>query len=130
MTNQIEFYQQKLAYEMDSADLFVALENKENIIVIDTRQTHGFEKEHIPGAVNLPHLQMNEANTQHLDKSLTYVCYCDGIGCNGSTKGALKMTQLGFKVKELIGGLEWWKKDGFATEGTKATQGTEIQCAC
>lgn len=130
MTHQIEFYQQKLAYQMDPADLFVALENQEDIVVIDTRQTHGFEKERIPGAVSLPHLQINEANTQHLDKSQTYVCYCDGIGCNGSTKGALKMAQLGFKVKELIGGLEWWKKDGFATEGTNVTQGTEIPCAC
>ncbi|WP_284705079.1 hypothetical protein [Flavobacterium tyrosinilyticum] len=41
------------------------------------------------------------------------------------------MTKLGFKVKELIGGLEWWKIDGYATEGTKVEkQGLKIECAC
>lgn len=130
MNEQIAFYQQKLAYEIDSADLFQALENNQNLVVIDTRQPHGFERQHIPGAVNLPHAQMTEATTQHLDHNTLYVCYCDGIGCNGSTKGALKMTKLGFKVKELMGGIEWWKQDGYATEGTEATQGAGIQCAC
>jgi hypothetical protein len=38
-----------------------------------------------------------------------------GIGCNGSTKGALKMTELGFRTKELIGGLDWWKRDDHPT---------------
>lgn len=74
---------------------------------------------------------MNEENTKHLDKSFVYVIYCDGIGCNASTKGALNMAKLGFKVRELIGGIEWWKYDGYATEGTKANaQGQKIQCSC
>ena len=73
---------------------------------------------------------MNEATTAVLDRSKTYVCYCDGIGCNASTKGALNMTRLGFKVKELIGGIEWWKFDGYATEGTKVSSGLKINCTC
>jgi len=130
MQKQIEFYEAKLAYEIDSADLFDALENNTEIVVIDTRQTHGYEKEHIPSAINLPHREMSESTTKHLDKSKTYVCYCDGIGCNGSTKGALKMVKLGFKVKELMGGIQWWKFDGYATEGKVASQGTLVKCAC
>jgi rhodanese-related sulfurtransferase len=74
---------------------------------------------------------MNVETTNHLNKDFVYVTYCDGIGCNASTKGALNMARLGFKVKELIGGIEWWKFDGYATEGTKASQsGAKIQCAC
>lgn len=42
------------------------------------------------------------------------VTYCDGIGCNGSTKAALKLTALGFQVKEMLGGLDWWQRDGYA----------------
>ena len=38
-------------------------------------------------------------------------------GCNASTKGALKLTRLGFNVKELMGGLDWWMRDGYETEG-------------
>lgn len=130
MQAQLKHYQDKLAYEMDPSDLFHAIENGEAVVAIDTRQTFGYEKERIPGAINIPHRTMNETSTAHLDKSKTYVCYCDGIGCNGSTKGSLNMTKLGFKVKELIGGLEWWIKDGYATEGNFATDGTPVQCAC
>lgn len=37
--------------------------------------------------------------------------YCDGIGCNGSTQGAYKLAKLGFHVKEMIGGLDFWIRD-------------------
>jgi rhodanese-related sulfurtransferase len=89
-----------------------------------------FESERIPGAINFPHRSMNKDSVKELDREILYVTYCDGIGCNASTKGALNMAKLGFKVKELIGGLEWWKRDGYETEGTKATSGEKIQCAC
>lgn len=73
---------------------------------------------------------MTEESTKNLDRNILYVTYCDGIGCNASTKGALKMAELGFKVKELIGGLDWWKRDGYATQGTKAKEGLKLNCAC
>lgn len=131
MDAQIKHYENKLAFEMDPSDLFEALKNGEKVIAMDARKAFGFEAEHIPGAINIPHREMNLESTKHLDKDFTYVTYCDGIGCNASTKGALNMTRLGFKVKELIGGLEWWKLDGYATAGTKAGDaGEQIQCAC
>jgi rhodanese-related sulfurtransferase len=130
MNRQIEFYEAKLSFEIDPSDLFTALNDGEKIVVIDARQTHGFEPEHIPGAINLPHREMNEEKTKDFDRNVLYVTYCDGIGCNASTKGALKMAKLGFNVKELLGGIEWWKFDGYATEGTHAQKGLGIQCAC
>ena len=130
MSEQINYYRAKLAYEMDPSDLFKLLETSNEYIVVDTRATHGFEKEHIPNAMNLPHQEMTEASTTSLDKTKIYVCYCDGIGCNASTKGALKMAQLGFKVMELIGGLEWWKFDGYATAGIERSEGLDVTCAC
>lgn len=130
MKKQIEYYQNKLEYEIDSSDLFEALEKGENVVVLDTRKEPGFLKEHIPGAINIPHRQMNEESTRKLDRSKTYVCYCDGTGCNASTKGALNMAKLGFKVKELIGGIEWWKFEGYATVGTENNDGRNYQCSC
>ena len=56
--------------------------------------------------------------------------YCDGIGCNASTKGALNLTRLGFRVKELLGGLDWWKRDGYPTEGEAGQQGDDTACGC
>lgn len=130
MENQIQFYKNKLAYEMDAADLYQALKNKEEVIVLDTRQVFGYEKEHIPNSVSLPHKEISVKSTKHLDKSKLYVCYCDGIGCNASTKGALKMVKLGFNTKELLGGIEWWKFDGYPTEGKEPTKGGVVTCAC
>lgn len=130
MQNQISFYEQKLAYEMDSADLYEEIHSSENLLIIDTRKPHAFLVEHIPTALNFPHKEINEENTKHLNKNVLYITYCDGIGCNASTKGALKLAKLGFRVKELLGGLDWWKRDGYATEGEFASKGTEILCAC
>ena len=131
MEDQIKFYENKLAFEMDPSDLFEALNNGEKVIAIDARKSFGFEAEHIPTAINIPHREMTVETTKHLDIEVLYITYCDGIGCNASTKGALNMARLGFKVKELIGGVEWWKLDGYATEGTKGVHfGLKIECAC
>jgi rhodanese-related sulfurtransferase len=131
MEEQIKYYQNKLAFEMDPSDLFGALNNGEKVIALDARKAFGFEAEHIPNAINVPHREMSSETTSHLDKDILYVTYCDGIGCNASTKGALNMTRLGFKVKELIGGIEWWKFDGYATEGTQGNKGgLKFECAC
>ena len=130
MKEQIEFYKNKLAFEMDPSDLFDGFENTTEYVALDARQKFGYDNEHIPTAINIPHREMTAETTKHLDKEKTYVFYCDGIGCNASTKCALKMSVLGFKVKELMGGIEWWKFDGYATKGEKPTLGSEIICAC
>jgi rhodanese-related sulfurtransferase len=89
-----------------------------------------FEKEHIPGAINIPHRSISQDSLAELSKAPLYVTYCDGIGCNASTKTAMKMLMLGFTVKELIGGLDWWKRDGYETSGTHGQTGTTIDCGC
>lgn len=130
MNEQINFYKAKLQYEIDSWDLFEKQNKAEEIVVIDTRSKEAFKKEHIPGAVNIPHRTMNASTTAHLNKSILCITYCDGIGCNASTKGALNMAELGFEVKELLGGLDWWKRDGYKTEGENASPEKEIVCGC
>lgn len=131
--NQTDFYKAKLQYETDSWDLYEGIQNKANIVVIDARANSAYEKEHIPTAINFPHREMDAESTAILDKEVLYISYCDGIGCNASTKGALKLTELGFQVKELLGGLDWWKRDGYATEGTEGIEAIReegISCAC
>lgn len=106
MNDQIKYYENKLKYETDSWDLYEAIKKNYNVVVIDTRLYEVFLQEHIPGAINLPHRSMNLENTNGFNKEALYITYCDGIGCNASTKGAYNMAKLGFKVKELIGGLD------------------------
>ena len=130
MSDQELFYQQKLDFEMDSADLFRDLKGGKNIVIIDTRSEEKYKQEHIPNAISFPHSEINSDKIAYFDKNLLYVTYCDGIGCNGSTKGALKLAKLGFNVKELIGGLDWWKRDGYETKGTKSKEMNSVSCGC
>ena len=116
MKNYIHHYADKLQYETDSWDLNEAIQNSMSIVAIDARSPEAFAEEHIPGAISFPHRNMNESSTANLNRDVLYVTYCDGIGCNASTKGALNMARLGFRVKELMGGLDWWKRDGYPTE--------------
>lgn len=130
MQEQIMHYANKLRFEIDSSDLYSALQNDEKIIVIDARASANYELSHIPHAINIPHKAMSETTTCNLDKSYLYVIYCDGIGCNASTKGALNMAELGFNVKELLGGLDWWIRDGYATQGKNAVESKSLSCGC
>ncbi|HUZ66356.1 MAG TPA: rhodanese-like domain-containing protein [Beijerinckiaceae bacterium] len=109
---RIAHYEAKLAFEIDSWDLRT---NEADVIIVDARSTSAFEKEHIPHAISFPHRTMNRESTSNFRRDVLYVTYCDGIGCNASTKGALNLARLGFRVKELMGGLDWWKRDGYET---------------
>ena len=103
----------KLRFHTDSWDLSVDLEaGQPDIVVVDARSGQAYADGHIPGAVSLPHREMTEEAAARLDRQKVYVVYCDGIGCNASTKGAYKLSMLGFRAKELLGGLDWWRRDG------------------
>ena len=128
--NLVAHYENKLKYEIDSYDLYEALNMGEDIVVVDARSSEAYAERHIPGAMSFPHRTMDEKSASRLDRDTLYVTYCDGIGCNASTKGALKLARLGFRVKELMGGLDWWMRDGYETEGLDATPGKAPACGC
>src|SRR4051812_32500291 len=96
-SDQITHYQHKLQYEIDAWDLYEAIQKGEPITIIDARSAEAYQKEHLPSAINFPHRNMTKETAEALlpsDLNMTYVTYCDGIGCNASTKGALKLAQL------------------------------------
>ncbi|WP_075181350.1 rhodanese-like domain-containing protein [Pantoea sp. 1.19] len=103
----------KLAHYADAWDLASDLAaGVTALVVIDTRAESAWLAGHIPGAHCFPHRTMNAQTLATLDREKVYVTYCDGIGCNGSTKGAWKLASAGLQVKELIGGLDFWRRDG------------------
>jgi rhodanese-related sulfurtransferase len=113
----------KLCLETDPADLVADLERGiTNIVVVDVRSARHFAECHIPGAVNLPHRQINAETTRQFSREALLVTYCWGPGCNAATKAAAKLSALGFQVKELIGGLEYWRNEECPVEGTLGTR--------
>lgn len=103
----------KLSHHTDAWDLSVDLANGiRELVVIDNRSSAKYLAGHIPGAISLSHRDMTPERLAELTTERVYITYCDGIGCNASTKGAWKLARHGLRVKELLGGLDFWKRDG------------------
>ncbi|MBT0724083.1 rhodanese [Rosenbergiella sp. S61] len=135
-TDSAAYLNAKLSYYIDAWDLAECCQHAHpHCIVLDVRSAEHYSLGHIPGAVNFPHREMNELTLRQLSQHDNYVTYCDGIGCNGSTKGALKLAQAGFRVKELIGGLDFWRRDNHpiiagSEPKTWPTVVDQVDCGC
>lgn len=109
----------KLAFETDPADVHLDLERGHpGMVVVDTRSPDAFTRCRIPGAINLPTRTISPETTASLPRDKVIVTYCWGPGCNGSTRAAAKLAALGFRVKEMIGGIGYWRKEGLPVEGS------------
>ncbi|MEV6345152.1 rhodanese-like domain-containing protein [Actinoplanes sp. NPDC051851] len=114
MTTAIEYFSRRLAFETDVSDVHADLEAAvPGVIVIDTRSAESWEQGHIPGAVHLPSREIAGRAAAVVPAGSAVVTYCWGPGCNGATKGALEFARLGYPVKEMIGGFEYWVREGF-----------------
>ncbi len=112
-----EHFARRLAFETDPSDVHDALAAAGTpFVLVDARSSESFARAHIPGAVSLPHRTIDPSVLARLSRDVPVVTYCDGIGCNASTKAAAELAALGFRVKEMLGGLEWWRRDGFPVE--------------
>ena len=124
-------FKSKLTFETDAWDVKTDMERgRSDFVVIDVRSPADFEAKRIAGAISLPHRTMDAQSTAHLPKDKVMVTYCWHPGCNGSTKGALRLASLGFRVKELIGGLEYWIREGGPVEGTLVDEADRARELC
>lgn len=106
----------RLAVEADVADVHAALHLADpGLVLVDTRSAAAWEQGHVPGAVHLPTAEMAARARAELPADRLVVTHCWGPGCNGATRGALELARLGFAVKEMIGGYEYWVREGFET---------------
>ena len=111
-----DFFAAKLAYETDPSDLAADRASGNPPLVIDTRSEAAWKQGRIPGAVHLPNAELASRIAEVApDLGTAIVVYCWGPGCNGSTRAALTLATLGYtRVKELIGGFEYWAREGLA----------------
>ena len=115
------FFAAKLAYETDPADLAAARAAGEAPLVIDVRNAVAWDQGHLPQAHHAPLAELaGRIGELAPDPATAVVVYCWGPGCNGSTRGALALAELGYSnVRELIGGYEYWVREGFAVVGAE-----------
>jgi rhodanese-related sulfurtransferase len=130
----VAYFGAQLGFEVDPDDLARDLDagRTDGYVVVETRAPAAFAQARIPGAINLPYPDLTSETTAHLDRELVYVCYCESSDCNAATKGALKLAELGFRVKRLSGGITSWMAAGYPVEGhpVEARAEAGIRCAC
>ncbi|MFF9391411.1 rhodanese-like domain-containing protein [Streptomyces griseoluteus] len=137
----VAHYAARLAFEADVSDVHADLASgTPGVVVVDTRSDAAWEQGHIPGALHIPTAQIADLAPQLIDPARTVVTYCWGPGCNGATRAALAFARLGYQVKEMLGGFEYWAREGFAYDSAAGAEQrpvddltaprSGISCAC
>ena len=113
----------KLSFETDPSDVHAAMETSEpGFVLVDTRSLESWTQGHASGAVHVTKPDM-PAMIPTYPAGTQFVVYCWGPGCNGATRAGLIIAELGYAVKEMIGGFEYWAREGLPVdaETTDAT---------
>ena len=113
-TLALDYFDRKLAFETDCWDVHaaLALENPD-FVVLDVRSKELYDRGHVEGAVQLPPWRISAERMRDYDPETLFVVYCAGPHCNAAGKAAAQLARLGRPVKEMIGGVEGWKDEGF-----------------
>jgi rhodanese-related sulfurtransferase len=110
-------FARRLAVETDVSDVHAAMESgAPGFVLLDSRSREAWDQGHVPGAVHLPGREVAVRAEAELDRSVPVVTYCWGPGCNGATRAALALSLLGYRVREMIGGFEYWAREGLPVE--------------
>lgn len=112
------YFRASLAFHTDVSDVAAALATGEDpgFVLVDTRSTAAWDQGHIPGARHLPTALLPEQAERLLDPAVPVVTYCWGPGCDGAARAALALAECGYRVKEMLGGFEYWVREGFGYE--------------
>jgi rhodanese-related sulfurtransferase len=111
------YFLAKLSVECDAWDVHADRERgATDVVVIDARTAAAYADMHVPDALLLPSRSIDEANVARL-RGKVAVVYAWGTGCNAATKAAARLAALGIPVKEMIGGLEAWVRNGYRVDG-------------
>jgi rhodanese-related sulfurtransferase len=115
MTDAIAFFTARLTFQADVSDVHAGLESgSPGFVLLDSRSEPAWRQGHVPGAVHLPTAAIPAGASDLIDPAVPVITYCWGPGCNGATRAALALAQRGYRVKEMIGGIEYWIREGFA----------------
>ena len=113
----VQFFKAKLAYETTPHGVNERLKDP-SLVILDVRDAESFKKEHIPGAKNVPLTELSK-HLSTLPKDKTIVTYCWSLTCAAAPKAALQLAEKGYKVQEMVGGIQEWKNNEFPVESGK-----------
>lgn len=108
-------YAQRLRRETDCHDVRAAMQaGSMDFVLVDVRSAEKYRKSHVPGAIHMLVGKMTHGRLETWPADALFVVYCAGPHCNGTDKAALRLSELGRKVKVMIGGMTGWADEGYA----------------
>jgi rhodanese-related sulfurtransferase len=113
-------FNNRLQFETDPDDVATAVASgATDFVLLDARSSEAYRAGHLPGAHNLSRPYSLDDLAQLGDR--LFVVYCWGPGCNGAVRAAREIATIGLPVKEMMGGFEYWVREGHPIEGRDAT---------
>jgi rhodanese-related sulfurtransferase len=104
-----------MARYMSSTELFQKLEEDKEMVVIDLMPSDVFQREHIPGAINIPLSELG-LRVKEFKKTQRIVVYGSTHTDEASNRAAEMLEKMGFrKVADFDGGIDAWKQAGYLT---------------
>ncbi|MBV0896066.1 rhodanese-like domain-containing protein [Microbacterium sp. NC79] len=116
MMDRAAYFAAKLECETDASDVHTARRAGKNIVVIDVRSAEAFAQGRVVGAVHMHYSEIAERAPREIPTDAEVVVYCWSPGCNAGAKGALEFARLSYRVREMIGGFEYWVREGYPVE--------------
>lgn len=116
----LAYFTAKLSHETDPADVYAAQRAGERLVLVDVRSDDAWRQGHAVGAVHLPYRDIAARAQSEIPADTEVVVYCWSPGCNAGAKAAVEFAKLGYPVREMIGGYEYWVREGLPTAGAEA----------
>ena len=103
-------------------ELKAKLDRGESVILVETLGPAYYEDAHLPGAINIPHTEVDGLAPELLpDKSAQVVVYCSNRACQNSPQAARRLASLGYgNVYDYEEGKQDWIEAGLPTESGAA----------
>ena len=110
------YFEDKLAAELGPHNVRRLLDaGGRDVVILDVRSSEGYLEGHVPGAINIPFEELPR-RLKELPKSREIISYCWDVTCLLCTKASYILASKGYKAREMIGGIESWRKAGFPIE--------------
>lgn len=105
-------------------ELKATLDRGEAVTIVEALPEQYYRKAHLPGALLLPHDQVDRlAPSLLLDKSTAIVVYCADLPCANSGIAAARLRELGYtNVRDYAEGKQDWLDAGYPTESGPAAR--------
>jgi rhodanese-related sulfurtransferase len=122
----IAHFSAKLSFETDPSDVAADLANGTTLVLVDVRGDEAWAQSRASGAIHMPRATIAQEAAAVIPAGTPVVVYCWGPACNAGTKAAIEFAKLGYPVKEMLGGFEYWAREGLATEDDNGHQHRDV----